>query len=229
MTDVRAVADRLGYDVYAEHRDNGVSGAVRDRPEFTAWLNDARRGDVDALLTYHADRLTREGVNAAALVLCFVLCGLSVFSASCDSAPLRVSRMNERLGRSMPALAPTSSPPLSSRYLPPPQVYERQSAPRPMRTSRRSVTDCGGRRRPSRRSGYGDHYPTTTLGRFVAVVLMLLGIALLGVITATIAAWFVERLHDVEESVAESEQRTEASLDEVMRELRELRRIVEAG
>lgn len=75
--------------------------------------------------------------------------------------------------------------------------------------------------------GYGDHYPTTTLGRFVAVALMLLGIALLGVITATIAAWFVDRLQDVEESVAESEQRTEASLDEVLRELRELRRIVE--
>lgn len=75
--------------------------------------------------------------------------------------------------------------------------------------------------------GYGDRYPTTMLGRFVAVALMLLGIALLGVITATIAAWFVERLQDVEETVAESEQRTEATLDEVLRELRELRRMVE--
>ena len=69
MEDLRELAERLGYDVASEHMDNGISGAVRDRPEFTAWLEDARSGMVDALLTYHADRLTREGVNAAALVL----------------------------------------------------------------------------------------------------------------------------------------------------------------
>lgn len=69
MDDVRALSERLGCDLVHEHMDDGVSGAIRDRPEFTAWLNDARRGDVDLLLTYHADRLTREGVNAAAMVL----------------------------------------------------------------------------------------------------------------------------------------------------------------
>ncbi|MFJ3641897.1 potassium channel family protein [Streptomyces sp. NPDC090108] len=41
--------------------------------------------------------------------------------------------------------------------------------------------------------GYGDHAPTTGLGRMIAVGLMLSGIALLGVVTANIAAWFIAR------------------------------------
>ncbi|MGW1767270.1 potassium channel family protein [Streptomyces sp. NPDC002073] len=41
--------------------------------------------------------------------------------------------------------------------------------------------------------GYGDHAPTTGLGRVLAVGLMLSGIALLGVVTANIAAWFISR------------------------------------
>ncbi|MGW7051305.1 potassium channel family protein [Streptomyces sp. NPDC054887] len=49
--------------------------------------------------------------------------------------------------------------------------------------------------------GYGDHSPTTGLGRMLAVGLMLSGIALLGVVTANIAAWFISRFDrdDVEE------------------------------
>jgi voltage-gated potassium channel len=64
--------------------------------------------------------------------------------------------------------------------------------------------------------GYGDRYPTTGAGRLVGGALMLVGIALLGVITASIAAWFVDRLRDVE--VAETT--TEATLGEVLAELR---------
>lgn len=40
--------------------------------------------------------------------------------------------------------------------------------------------------------GYGDHFPVTTEGRAVAVLLMLVGIGLLGVVTANVAAFFVE-------------------------------------
>ena len=40
--------------------------------------------------------------------------------------------------------------------------------------------------------GYGDRYPTTTEGRFLAVLLMIMGISLVGVITASVAAWFVK-------------------------------------
>ena len=44
--------------------------------------------------------------------------------------------------------------------------------------------------------GYGDIYPTTTQGRFIAVGLMISGICVLGVISATVAAWFVKMTQD---------------------------------
>ena len=40
--------------------------------------------------------------------------------------------------------------------------------------------------------GYGDYFPTTTEGKFIAVMLMVMGISLVGVITASVAAWFVK-------------------------------------
>jgi len=48
--------------------------------------------------------------------------------------------------------------------------------------------------------GYGDRYPTTTEGRILAVCLMVLGISLLGVVSATIAAWFVRLMQNEERS-----------------------------
>ena len=40
--------------------------------------------------------------------------------------------------------------------------------------------------------GYGDRYPTTTEGKLLAVALVFRGISLVGVITASVAAWFVK-------------------------------------
>jgi voltage-gated potassium channel len=54
--------------------------------------------------------------------------------------------------------------------------------------------------------GYGDRFPVTGTGRLVAVLLMLGGIALLGVITASVAAWFVKHFSALEQSEAELEQ-----------------------
>ncbi|MGP4093242.1 potassium channel family protein [Nonomuraea sp. KM90] len=70
--------------------------------------------------------------------------------------------------------------------------------------------------------GYGDRFPVTSEGRLVAAGLMLAGIALLGVITAAIASWFVERF----ERTAALERRTEAELSEIVAELAELRKAV---
>ncbi|GGQ15547.1 hypothetical protein GCM10010249_37740 [Streptomyces roseolilacinus] len=67
--------------------------------------------------------------------------------------------------------------------------------------------------------GYGDHAPKTGLGRLLAVGLMLSGIALLGVVTANIAAWFIARF---ERDDAEEQRRT-AALEALTQEVRELR------
>jgi voltage-gated potassium channel len=47
--------------------------------------------------------------------------------------------------------------------------------------------------------GYGDKFPTTSMGRILAVGLMLVGISLMGVITASVAAWFVKMSQDQSE------------------------------
>lgn len=52
--------------------------------------------------------------------------------------------------------------------------------------------------------GYGDVFPTTPSGRFVAAALMIIGISLLGVITATVAGWFITQTRDEEEEVAKA-------------------------
>jgi type II secretory pathway pseudopilin PulG len=44
--------------------------------------------------------------------------------------------------------------------------------------------------------GYGDKYPVSAGGRGVAVVLMLVGIGLIGILTATVASYFVEQGDD---------------------------------
>ena len=47
--------------------------------------------------------------------------------------------------------------------------------------------------------GYGDHYPVTTTGRCIAVALMVVGVALLGVVTASLATWLIEQVREIEE------------------------------
>ncbi|OEJ31863.1 potassium channel family protein [Streptomyces subrutilus] len=67
--------------------------------------------------------------------------------------------------------------------------------------------------------GYGDHSPTTGLGRVLAVGLMLSGIALLGVVTANIAAWFIARF----ERDDRAERLQLAAIEELHAEVRALR------
>jgi len=67
--------------------------------------------------------------------------------------------------------------------------------------------------------GYGDTVPTTVTGRFVAVALMIAGVSLLGVVTATLASWIVERVaaEDTTNRAA-----TAAQIEELRDEIREL-------
>ena len=69
--------------------------------------------------------------------------------------------------------------------------------------------------------GYGDRYPVTTAGRGVAAVLMLCGIALLGLVTASLASFLVDRYQDEDEE--EDQARDDARFDALHEELRALR------
>ena len=69
ISDMRELCSRLGFEEVALRVDDGLSGGYRDRPGFKAWLNDARTGRCDVLVTYHTDRMTREGLNVAAQIL----------------------------------------------------------------------------------------------------------------------------------------------------------------
>ena len=66
--------------------------------------------------------------------------------------------------------------------------------------------------------GYGDHYPVTLIGRCVAGALMLAGIALIGVVTASFASWLVERVAaEEEQSRAATRRDVQALAAEVAR------------
>ena len=72
--------------------------------------------------------------------------------------------------------------------------------------------------------GYGDMYPVTPLGRVVAAALMMSGIAVLGVVTASIASWLVQRVEDTAEAAAEAEEPVRAEVAELVAEIALLRR-----
>ena len=70
--------------------------------------------------------------------------------------------------------------------------------------------------------GYGDRYPVTTDGRLVAVGLMLAGIALIGVVTASIASWLIANVRAVEADTEQSLHRQIASLHAELTEIKAL-------
>ncbi len=67
-------------------------------------------------------------------------------------------------------------------------------------------------------TGDGVREATTVLGRIVGAIVTLLGFALLGMVTATIAAWFVEQGQDVEQEQILEELKT---VQEELKALRE--------
>lgn len=68
--------------------------------------------------------------------------------------------------------------------------------------------------------GYGDSYPATAQGRLIAVGLMLAGIALLGVVTATLASWLVQRVSEAEE---QTQAATRQQIDQLENKIDALR------
>src|SRR5205823_6319635 len=64
--------------------------------------------------------------------------------------------------------------------------------------------------------GYGDLYPTTSDGRYIGAGLMVAGIALLGVVTASLAAWLIKQVRSVE---SEAQGATRGDIAELRAEI----------
>ena len=67
--------------------------------------------------------------------------------------------------------------------------------------------------------GYGDLYPVSPQGRVIAGLLMIGGISLVGFISATLAAWIVQR---VAEDETDKQTATAAQIEELHSEVRQL-------
>jgi voltage-gated potassium channel len=67
--------------------------------------------------------------------------------------------------------------------------------------------------------GYGDHFPVTGEGRLIAVVLMVAGFGLFGVLSAFLATWFM----------APGEKQQNEQLIEVRRDLAEIKELLRQG
>lgn len=66
--------------------------------------------------------------------------------------------------------------------------------------------------------GYGDRFPVTTLGRFIAAVLMIAGVGLFGTFTGYVANFFVE----------EEQEKEQGDIKELVNEIKLLRQKVES-
>ncbi len=79
--------------------------------------------------------------------------------------------------------------------------------------------------------GYGDRYPTTTGGRLIAALLMLGGIALLGIVTASLASWLLDRIREVEfgaqAATREDVRLLSETVDQLHRDVRILRSLMD--
>jgi voltage-gated potassium channel len=63
--------------------------------------------------------------------------------------------------------------------------------------------------------GYGDRYPTTSVGRLAGIGLMAGGIALVGVVTAALASWFVDHVMREERTELQLNAQIASLVDEV--------------
>lgn len=67
--------------------------------------------------------------------------------------------------------------------------------------------------------GYGDHFPVTSEGRFVAGILMCAGVGLFGMFSGFLASWFV----------APDAKRDQNDIQSLRQEIRDLRAVIEAS
>lgn len=73
--------------------------------------------------------------------------------------------------------------------------------------------------------GYGDHTPITPTGRIITAFLMVAGMALIGVITASLASWVTERANNDNQNVEDTTHTKLAELEALILEMREEMRV----
>ncbi len=74
--------------------------------------------------------------------------------------------------------------------------------------------------------GYGDQYPVTVTGRIIAVLLMIGGISLIGVVTASLASWIVQM---VAETDTANQTVTAAHIDDLRKQIQALSEALRNG
>jgi voltage-gated potassium channel len=75
--------------------------------------------------------------------------------------------------------------------------------------------------------GYGDKFPITPEGQWVAVIIVLTGIALLGTISAFLASWFIDNVEKVETEILEDTVKANQTISELLTEVQYLRKEVQ--
>lgn len=74
--------------------------------------------------------------------------------------------------------------------------------------------------------GYGDQYPVTMLGKFVAIILMFVGIALVAIFTAQFAAMIIESDKQINKEEQRDVKAIKKELEATKRELKQIKRIL---
>jgi len=71
--------------------------------------------------------------------------------------------------------------------------------------------------------GYGDRFPVTPEGRFVGVVIVLMGIALLGTISAFLASFLMDPTGQRDKDIQDESVKAQATLSDLLAEVKALR------
>lgn len=75
--------------------------------------------------------------------------------------------------------------------------------------------------------GYGDKFPVSAEGQWVAVIIVLAGIALLGTISAFLASWFIDNIEKVETEILDDSEQAKETISELLGEVKALRKEVQ--
>jgi voltage-gated potassium channel len=74
--------------------------------------------------------------------------------------------------------------------------------------------------------GYGDTFPVTSTGRVIAMALMAGGVALLGVVSATLASWLVQKVSEAE---VDSQAALVQRLEQVVQDMHQIKDLLRPG